>query len=77
MTKQSLKPVLIGSGSNNVIRFTCPDCNTQNTITCRMPKDFFRETRDASCRQCRARYTIVSPGSNYRAVASPGIPAQN
>ena len=61
----------MGNGSNNVIRFTCPECMTQNAITCRMPKDFFRETRDASCKQCKTRYTILSPGSNYRAVPLP------
>jgi transcription elongation factor Elf1 len=68
---KSSKPVIIGNGSNNVIRFTCPDCKKQNEITCRMPKDFFRETRDASCRQCKTRFTVVS-GSHYKPVLSSG-----
>ena len=50
----------MGIGSNNVIRFTCPDCNTQNAITCRMPKDFFRATRDANCRGCRTRFRQIN-----------------
>ncbi|HXX55400.1 MAG TPA: hypothetical protein VEI81_04840 [Methanoregula sp.] len=72
MSKHIVKPVIMGIGSNNVIRFTCPDCNTQNAITCRMPKDFFRATRDANCRGCRTRFTIVSPGAAHRAVISSG-----
>ena len=72
MTKPPVRPVIMGRGSNNVIRYTCPDCHTENAITCRMPKDFFRETRDASCRQCKTRYTVVSPGAPLRAVYVSG-----
>jgi transcription elongation factor Elf1 len=49
-----------------MIQFTCPSCRTENVITCRMPRDFFRETRDVSCRQCKTRYTIVSPNADAK-----------
>ncbi|MEN6609257.1 MAG: hypothetical protein ABFC24_00290 [Methanoregulaceae archaeon] len=71
MVLQSTKPELIGTRSGYVIRFTCPDCHTENSIVYSMPKKYFLETRDASCAKCRKRYTIRVPGEKHAGIASP------
>lgn len=60
--KQTIKrPEIKGTRSGYVIRFTCPECVFENIIVCKMPKDFFRESHDASCKRCRQRLTILTP----------------
>jgi len=65
MKKESLKPITTGTRAGNSIRFICHGCRTENTIICRMPKDYYRETRDATCAQGKNRSTILTPGTNY------------
>jgi transcription elongation factor Elf1 len=61
----TVKPTVIGTRSGNVIRFTCPHCEKENSIRYDMPKDFYKVSRDGTCGQCRKRCTIVTPGRNY------------
>lgn len=49
-----------GTRAGNAIRFTCPDCRKETSITFRMPKEFFMEKRDASCSSCRRRFTVLT-----------------
>ncbi len=59
-----IKPVkltVIGRRSNNVIRFTCPYCEKENSITYETPKEFYRESRDKNCTGCRKPCTILTP----------------
>jgi transcription elongation factor Elf1 len=65
MKKESLKTVITGTRTGSVIRFTCHGCRAENAIICRMPKDFYRETRDATCARCKNRSTVLTPGANY------------
>jgi hypothetical protein len=56
------RPEVAGTRAENAIRFTCPDCHAANTVVYDMPRDFFRETRDLSCKSCRKRFTVLTPG---------------
>ncbi|MDD1701869.1 MAG: hypothetical protein LUQ31_02665 [Methanoregula sp.] len=62
MAKLSLKSVIAGTRSGYVIRWTCPDCHAENVIINRTPAEFFKASRDSSCRHCRKRSTIATPG---------------
>ena len=64
MIQHSLKPEITGTRTGYVIRFTCPVCRTENTIINKTPRDHFRDTRDATCKQCRKRCTVLTPGTN-------------
>jgi hypothetical protein len=56
-----VKLTVIGQRSNNVILFTCPYCEKENSITYEMPKDFYKESRDKTCSKCRKPCTIRTP----------------
>ena len=71
MTKESLIPTIIGSRSGYAIRFTCPSCHNENKILYNMPKPYYKETREANCKRCRTRYTILVPDDNSKNVLNP------
>lgn len=71
MTKESLIPTIIGSRSGYAIRFTCPSCQNENKILYNMPKPYYKETREANCKRCRTRYTILVPDDNSKSVLNP------
>lgn len=62
MASPSLKTVVAGTPSGYIIRWTCPACSAENTIVNRSPGEFFKPARDATCRTCRKRSTISTPG---------------
>ena len=64
MKQKSIRPEIKGTRSGYVIRFTCPGCASENIIICKMPKDYFRNTHDASCKHCGQRLTILTPYNN-------------
>ncbi|MGA2105509.1 MAG: hypothetical protein ABSG06_08985 [Methanoregula sp.] len=61
MAKQLFKPVVVGTTSGNIIRWICPTCYAENAIINRTAGDFFKASRDSTCRQCRNRSTITTP----------------
>jgi hypothetical protein len=61
MIKPTLKQTVIGTRSGYVIRFTCRECNTENSIVYNTPKEFYKESRDGRCSRCRTRYTVLTP----------------
>ncbi|MCK9580769.1 MAG: hypothetical protein M0Q92_10025 [Methanoregula sp.] len=61
MTTQFHKPEITGTRTGYVIRFTCPLCATENIIINKTPRDHFKEARDASCKDCRKRFSIRTP----------------
>jgi transcription elongation factor Elf1 len=70
MIQPSLKPQIQGTRTGYVIRFTCPACHTENTIVNKTPREHFRATRDATCKQCRKRSTVLTPGINDKPALS-------
>jgi transcription elongation factor Elf1 len=62
MTIQKPYPEIRGTRTGYVIRFTCPSCAAESIIVNKMPKDHFRDARVASCRHCRARLNVLTPG---------------
>ncbi|OPY36416.1 MAG: hypothetical protein A4E35_01955 [Methanoregula sp. PtaU1.Bin051] len=65
-----------GTRAGNAILFTCPDCQKDNSIVYNMPKEFFRDTRKASCSSCRKRFTILTPDGSpvkQRVYAQPRV----
>ena len=70
MIQPSLKPQIQGTRTGYVIRFTCPACHTENTIVNKTPREHFRATRDATCKQCRKRSTVLTPGIHDKPVLS-------
>jgi len=62
MMKSSVKPTVVGTRSGYVIRFTCPDCFKENSITYNMPKAYYHVSRDGTCAQCRQHFTVLTPG---------------
>jgi len=70
MIKHSLKPEVMGTRTGYVIRFTCPVCHAENAIINRIARDHFRETRDSTCKQCRQRSTVLTPGTNQKPALS-------
>jgi transcription elongation factor Elf1 len=71
MTKFPLKQEAIGTRSGYIIRFTCPSCHNDNSIINKTPKNCYRETRDATCRQCKKHSTVITPGMFEKKVYSP------
>ena len=71
MTKLSLKQEVTGTRTGYVIRFTCPSCLHDNAIVNKTPKECYRETRDATCHQCKLRSTVLTPGMYEKKVYSP------
>jgi transcription elongation factor Elf1 len=53
----------MGTRTGYVIRFTCPVCSTENAIISKSPRDHFRDTRDATCKHCRKRSTVLTRGT--------------
>ena len=62
MIKKSIKPEISGTRSGYVIRYTCPECLTENAIVNKSPRDHYKESRDAACKKCRKRCRIITPG---------------
>jgi transcription elongation factor Elf1 len=71
MTKLALKQVVTGTRTGYVIRFTCPSCLHDNAIINKTPKECYRETRDATCHQCKKRSTVLTPGMYEKKIYSP------
>jgi transcription elongation factor Elf1 len=63
MMENSAKLSVIGTRSGNVIRFTCPNCFHEHLKRYSTPKDFYKDSRDVICTQCRTRFMVVTPGS--------------
>jgi len=59
--KDPVRKEIIGTRAGNAIRFTCPECRKANAITYNMPKEFFQESRSASCSSCKKRFTVLTP----------------
>ncbi len=61
---KSLKsyPEVRGTRTGYVIRFTCPSCIAESIIVSNSPRDHFKNARDVSCRHCRTRITVLTPG---------------
>jgi transcription elongation factor Elf1 len=74
MKKYAFKPEIKGTRTGYVIRFTCPECATENLIITRTPRDNFKETRDSTCKHCRMRSTILTPSVNQPRSKSPVYP---
>jgi transcription elongation factor Elf1 len=70
MTKLALKQEVTGTRTGYVIRFTCPSCLHDNAIINKTPKECYRETRDATCHQCKKRSTVMTPGMYEKKVYS-------
>lgn len=70
MTKLAVKQEVTGTRTGYVIRFTCPSCLQDNAIINKTPKECYRETRDATCHQCKKRSTIHTPGMYEKKVNS-------
>jgi transcription elongation factor Elf1 len=66
MKNHSLRPEIQGTRAGYVIRFTCPVCAAENVIITKTPKDHFKESHEASCKQCRKRSTILTPYMNHK-----------
>ncbi len=76
MTKLSKRPEILGTRTGYVIRFTCPQCETENLIVNKTPRDHFKETRDSTCKYCRKRSTVLTPnGSTSKPSHTPVSPA--
>jgi len=61
MTQLHEKPEISGTRAGYVIRYTCPACASENIIINKTPRDHFKESRDASCKQCRKRMRVIAP----------------
>lgn len=66
MREHLKRPEITGTRTGYVIRFTCPACTTENIIVNKTPRDHFKESRDASCRKCRTRSTILTPYMTHK-----------
>jgi hypothetical protein len=62
MTSQSLHPDIVGTRTGHAIQYTCPVCSTDSSIVNKTPRDHFKEARVVSCRHCRTRLTVLTPG---------------
>ncbi|MFA4860925.1 hypothetical protein [Methanoregula sp.] len=65
MTLQSLHPEIQGIRTGYSIRYTCPTCAKESTIVNKAPRDHFKEARVVSCKHCRTRLTVLTPGKGY------------
>lgn len=71
MKNHSVKPEIAGTRSGYVIRFTCPLCNTENSIVNKTPRDHYKPTRDAACSRCRKRIAVTTPAMTQDPGHSP------
>lgn len=71
MIRHSAIPDIMGTRSGYVIQFTCPLCNTENSIVNKTPRDHYKECRDASCSNCRKHSTVITPRVNRGSENSP------
>ena len=71
MTKFTQKQEVKGTRTGYVIRFTCPSCLNDNAIVNKTPKECYRESRDATCHQCKKRSTVITPGMYEKKLFSP------
>jgi transcription elongation factor Elf1 len=71
MKNNSVKPEIAGTRSGYVIRFMCPQCNAENHIVNKTPRDHFKVARDASCTRCRKRYVVTTPAMVQNTGYSP------
>jgi len=55
-------PEVRGTRTGYVIRYTCPACIIESIIVNTSPRDHFKSERTVSCRHCRARITVLTPG---------------
>jgi len=62
MTSQSLHLDIVGTRVGHVIRYTCPVCTAESSIVNKTPRDHFKEARVVSCKKCRSRLTVLTPG---------------
>lgn len=62
MTIQTPHPEIRGTRTGYMIRYTCPACATESTIVNNMPRDHYRKSRVVTCRHCRARLNVLTPG---------------
>lgn len=62
MTLQSLHLEIKGTRTGYVIRYTCPVCATESIIVNKTPRDHFKEARVVSCKHCKSRMTVLTPG---------------
>ena len=62
MASQKPYPEVLGTRAGCEIRYTCPSCIAESIIINRSPKDHFKSSRIASCRKCRTRMTVLTPG---------------
>ena len=54
-----------GTRAGNTILFTCPACQAANTIIYEMPKEFYKESRNANCTSCRKQCTVLTLGGYH------------
>ncbi|MFA4878328.1 MAG: hypothetical protein WC586_13070 [Methanoregula sp.] len=66
MRERKKNPEINGTRTGYVIRFTCPACTAENIIITKTPRDHYKESRDASCRKCRTRSTILTPYMTHK-----------
>jgi hypothetical protein len=66
MTQNSMKTECTGTQIGCEIRFTCPVCHADTTLIIKTPKDFYRRSRDVTCRHCKSRATVTTPGQVYK-----------
>ncbi|HVP96793.1 hypothetical protein [Methanoregula sp.] len=55
-------PEAEGTRTGYTILYTCPSCMTKSTIVNSSPRDHFKNARIVSCRHCRIRVTVLTPG---------------
>jgi DNA-directed RNA polymerase subunit RPC12/RpoP len=55
-------PEVRGTRTGYMIRYTCPACIAESVIVNNSPKDHFKRTRTVTCRYCRTRMTVLTPG---------------
>jgi transcription elongation factor Elf1 len=71
MKNHSVKPEIPGTRSGYVIRFTCPQCNAENSIVNKTPRDFYKAAHEAACARCRKRCRVLTPSLTRNPGYSP------
>ncbi|MGB9176349.1 MAG: hypothetical protein WCB46_06385 [Methanoregula sp.] len=71
MKNLSIKPEIAGTRSGYVIRFTCPQCNAENHIVNKTPRDHYKLAREAACTCCRKRCVVTTPAMTQNPGYSP------
>ena len=62
MKTLKIYPEVRGTQAGYVIRYACPFCKAENSIINRSPRDHFKIARTVSCRNCRTRVAVLTPG---------------